>query len=287
MNARDELKRDLMRALNLASIDSMANAADHVLAEKIIDAPSLRGYRDRNQNAELVKYKRGAKTLGEIIEKQCRDVLDVTGLHHLINEGGDGAWDVVWFRLFEMRDELASLKESTIGRERLRGDKWRDRAQEMEVSRDAAIERAEAADAILAAGYRKQLTIENDKLVIEDGMLLLEVGSCTCSPHGSSHERGCGYEYLDDLTKPLARAGYRKPRVVTTVEELDAAISAAFEDARPLILSDRAARPWIIWEDEDGDAWVESWPQEDDPERLRLSDIALPATVLHEPEADQ
>ena len=81
---------------------------------------------------ELAKYKRGAKTLGEIIEKQCRDVLDVTGLHHLINEDGDGHWDVVWMRLFEMRDELADMKESTIARERKRGDSWRDRAQEMD-----------------------------------------------------------------------------------------------------------------------------------------------------------
>jgi len=94
---------------------------------------------------ELAKAMRGAKTLGEIIEKQCRDVLNVTGLHHLINADGDGQWDVVWMRLFEMRDELAGLKESTIGRERLRGDSWRDRAQEMEVLRDAAVERAEAA----------------------------------------------------------------------------------------------------------------------------------------------
>lgn len=132
MSARDELKRDLMRALNWASIDSLANTPDHVLAEKIIDAPSLRGYRDRNQDAELAKYKRGAKTLGEIIEKQCREVLDVTGLHHLINEDGDGHWDVVWMRLHEMRVELTSLKESTTERERVRGDSWRDRAQEMD-----------------------------------------------------------------------------------------------------------------------------------------------------------
>jgi len=94
------------------------------------DAILAAGYLKHSE--ELAKYKRGAKTLGEIIEKQCRDVLDVTGLHHLINEDGDGAWDVVWFRLFEMRDELASLKESTIGRERVRGDSWRDRAQEMD-----------------------------------------------------------------------------------------------------------------------------------------------------------
>lgn len=87
---------------------------------------------------ELAAAKRAAKTLNEVIEKQCRDVLDVTGLHHLINEDGDGQWDVVWMRLFEMRDELADLKESTIYRERLRGDSWRDRAQEMTVRAEAA-----------------------------------------------------------------------------------------------------------------------------------------------------
>ena len=100
--------------------------------------------------AELDKAMRGAKTLGEIIEKQCRDVLNVTGLHHLINADGDGHWDVVWMRLFEMREELASLKESTIGRERLRGDSWRDRAQEMEVSRDAVAAELRGRDEKLA-----------------------------------------------------------------------------------------------------------------------------------------
>jgi hypothetical protein len=82
--------------------------------------------------AELDAAKRAAKTLNEVIEKQCREVLDVTGLHHLINEDGDGAWDVVWMRLHEMREELKDLKESTIARERKRGDAWRDRAQEMD-----------------------------------------------------------------------------------------------------------------------------------------------------------
>jgi hypothetical protein len=116
------------------------------------DAILAAGY--SKHSAELASAKRGAKTLGEIIEKQCRDVLDVTGLHDLINEDGDGHWDVVWMRLFEMRDELADLKESTIARERIRGDSWRDRAQEMdsraqplEVELRNATERAEAAEA--------------------------------------------------------------------------------------------------------------------------------------------
>jgi len=96
--------------------------------------------------ANLEKYKRGAKTLGEIIDKQSRDVLDVTGLHHLINEDGDGHWDAVWMRLHEMRDELADLKESTIARERKRGDSWRDRAQEFELCLEVATARADAAE---------------------------------------------------------------------------------------------------------------------------------------------
>lgn len=100
---------------------------------------------------ELTRYKRGAKTLGEIIEKQCRDVLEVTGLHHLISEDGDGHWDAVWMRLFEMREELKDLKESTIGRERLRGDAWRDLAQEMD-------SRAQSLEVELQAAKPQQIT---------------------------------------------------------------------------------------------------------------------------------
>ena len=103
-----------------------------------------------NERDELAKATRAAKTLGEVIDRQCREVLDVTGLHHLINEDGDGAWDVVWMRLHEMRDELASLKESTIGRERVRGDSWRDRAQEMTL-------RVEAAESASAASKAEAL----------------------------------------------------------------------------------------------------------------------------------
>lgn len=108
---------------------------------------------------ELAKAMRGAKTLGEIIEKQCRDVLDVTGLHHLINEDGDGHWDVVWMRLFEMREELKDLKESTIYRERKRGDSWRDRAQETD-------SRAQSLEVELQAAKPQQVTtaVELDAL---------------------------------------------------------------------------------------------------------------------------
>jgi len=128
VNPRDELALTLRQKFS----GWMGPAVSYDVADAILAA----GYSKHSE--ELAKYKRGAKTLGEIIEKQCRDVLDVTGLHHLINEDGDGHWDVVWMRLFEMRDELASLKESTIARERGRGDSWRDQAQEMTVRAEAA-----------------------------------------------------------------------------------------------------------------------------------------------------
>ena len=128
----------------------------------VADAILAAGYSKHSDG--LAKAMRGAKTLGEIIEKQCRDVLDVTGLHHLVNEDGDGHWDVVWMRLFEMREELASLKESTIGRERLRGDSWRDRAQETKVRLDDAIERAEAAEAALSAAAHQALESAADAI---------------------------------------------------------------------------------------------------------------------------
>jgi hypothetical protein len=87
---------------------------------------------------------------------------------------------------------------------------------------------------------------------------------------------------LDKTADAILVAGYRKPRTITTAEELDAAIAAAFEYAGHVVVSDSRGRPWIIWGDEDGDEWIDSWPQEDDPERLTLSGIKLPATVLHE-----
>ena len=88
-------------------------------------------------------------------------------------------------------------------------------------------------------------------------------------------------DFCGDVESAVLAAGYRKPRTVTTIDELDAAVYAAFEDDGHLVLTDRQGRPWIIWADEDGDEVVNSWPQEEDPERLALSDIRLPATVMH------
>jgi len=86
------------------------------------------------------------------------------------------------------------------------------------------------AEKLLAAGYRKPPTIDNEKLVIDDGMLLLEVGECTCTPYGSSHEAFCSYEYLDDLTWPLERAGYVKVSEAAIERAAKAMLDAMYDD---------------------------------------------------------
>lgn len=50
---------------------------------------------------EVETLRRGAKELGRTIEQQCRMVLDATGLHHFIDEDGDGDWGAVWENLFD------------------------------------------------------------------------------------------------------------------------------------------------------------------------------------------
>lgn len=126
----------------------------------------------------------------------------------------------------------------------------------------------DAVERILAAGYRKPPTIDNNKLLIDDGLLLLDVGGCTCTPYGSSHERHCGVEYLDDLTKPLERAGYSKPRQVTTPEALD-----ALPD-RTVVLTKAGSIVNIV-----GDRVYVFGYEASAPRRT----LALPATVLYSP----
>lgn len=59
---------------------------------------------------ERDRLERGAKTLGAQVDRQCRDVLDATGLHHLIDEDGDGDWGLVWERLAEMGSGLRAAR---------------------------------------------------------------------------------------------------------------------------------------------------------------------------------
>lgn len=88
-----------------------------------------------------------------------------------------------------------------------------------------------------------------------------------------------------DVADAVLAAGYRKPKHIPAIEALDAVIEDALEDARYLVATDTRGRPWIIWDDEDGCVQVSSWPQEEDPERLTLADIHLPARVLNDTSA--
>lgn len=64
----------------------------------------------RELQAQLGKSRYGAKTLGSIVDRQCRNALDATGLHHLIDEDGDGDWGLVWEHLAEMGADLRAAR---------------------------------------------------------------------------------------------------------------------------------------------------------------------------------
>lgn len=54
--------------------------------------------------AETILRKQNAiDTLDRIITQQCQAALDATGLHHLIDEDGDGDWSAVWEGLQELQ----------------------------------------------------------------------------------------------------------------------------------------------------------------------------------------
>lgn len=88
-------------------------AADHwhVLWQQNVETASA-AMRERDAaNAEVEKLRRGGKELGRIIERQCRDVLNITGLQHLIGPDGDGDWGLVWERLAEMAAAGAEVEK--------------------------------------------------------------------------------------------------------------------------------------------------------------------------------
>lgn len=71
--------------------------------------------------AELEKQKRGGRTLGKAIDRTLKWVIEASNSEDLIGDDGDGDWEIVWDRLFQLRP-----------------------------ARDAAIARAEKAEATIA-----------------------------------------------------------------------------------------------------------------------------------------
>ena len=83
--------------------------------KEIADVMTVADAEQAELRAEIEQVRLGARTLGEIIRRQGRDVLDATGLHHLIDEDGDGDWGLVWEHLAELRPR-AGAAESKVAR---------------------------------------------------------------------------------------------------------------------------------------------------------------------------
>lgn len=80
----------------------------------VTELDNLRAEVDR-LTEERDAARRGARTLGQVIETQGRAALDATGLHHLIDETGDGDWGAVWESLYDVRDR-ADRAEAALAR---------------------------------------------------------------------------------------------------------------------------------------------------------------------------
>lgn len=54
-----------------------------------------------------------------------------------------------------------------------------------------------------------KIDVDESKLVIQDGMLLVDLEQCTCMGEGA-HEDQCGFDFLFDISEALSHAGYHK-----------------------------------------------------------------------------
>lgn len=93
---------------------------------------------------QLDQARRGGKTLGKIVDRQCRDVLNATDMHHVINRDGDGDWGLVWERLAEMRQDLILCRNTIESQRDLIGILTRERDEWEANEQTAARERDEA-----------------------------------------------------------------------------------------------------------------------------------------------
>lgn len=87
-------------------------------------------------------------------------------------------------------------------------------------------------------------------------------------------ETDCPYDHAGEIADAILAAGYRKPRTITTVEELDAL------PAWSVVRSEQAT----IWEKFDGSPTGDFWAETMTLGQHPSDHIALPATVLHTPE---
>lgn len=72
--------------------------------------------------SELEKQKHGGRTLGKAIDRTLKWVVEASNSEDLIGDDGDGDWEIVWDRLFQLRPDLdaanarAEKAEATVAR---------------------------------------------------------------------------------------------------------------------------------------------------------------------------
>ena len=114
-----------------------------------------------------------------------------------------------------------------------------------------------------------------------DGGSYIECDALGCDARWATVDYN-GTQHAKHVAEVIAAAGWRKARAVTTAEELEQAIIGCFERGETASFRDKEFRHWIVWEDDYGLWHFVSPPFEDDPEKLGIEHIALPAIVLHE-----
>ena len=60
--------------------------------------------------ARVKRLKDACETLGKIVHDQAEMALDASGRHDLIDETGDGDWELVWGELAELRPRLEAAQ---------------------------------------------------------------------------------------------------------------------------------------------------------------------------------
>jgi len=103
-----------------------------------------------------------------------------------------------------------------------------------------------------------------------------ELASVVVEAYGEDPRSECPCEQDFDVADTILAAGYRRPRTVTTVEELDALPKGAVVMGADGYVARRFPGGWRVLVVEPASSpWLTD----------TLEDVDLPATVLHEPEA--
>lgn len=77
--------------------------------------------REENALARAEKAERSCRLLGKIIERDGKNLVELTNSQDIIPEDGDGDWEVVWERAQEMKDRLEQA-EKAVARVRAMAD---------------------------------------------------------------------------------------------------------------------------------------------------------------------